>query len=89
MDARGEKLGGGPVDQSVDMLGIVSGAHFFRSSRVRQLCWVSIKGFHIRGLPMESVCVMNMDQRKKCTCRVYQVFPYRVYIDSNRHDSRI
>jgi hypothetical protein len=30
----GEKLGGGPVDQSAGVLGIVSGAPFLRSSRV-------------------------------------------------------
>jgi hypothetical protein len=31
----GEKLSGGPMDQSVGVLGIVSGALFLRSSRVR------------------------------------------------------
>jgi hypothetical protein len=31
----GEKLGGGPVDRSTGMLGIVSGALFLGSSRVR------------------------------------------------------
>jgi hypothetical protein len=31
----GEKLGGGPTDRSADVLGIVSGALFLGSSRVR------------------------------------------------------
>jgi hypothetical protein len=36
-----------------------------------------------------AVHMAYVDWRGKCTYRVYQVFPYRVYIDSNRHDSRI
>jgi hypothetical protein len=35
MDIRGEKLGGGPANRPVDMLGIMTGALFLRSSRVR------------------------------------------------------
>jgi hypothetical protein len=31
----GEKLGGGPADRSAGVLGIVSGAHFLGSNRVR------------------------------------------------------
>jgi hypothetical protein len=35
MNVLGEKLGGGPVDRSADVLRIVSGALFLRSGRVR------------------------------------------------------
>jgi hypothetical protein len=35
MNVRGEKLGGGPVDQSADVLRIVTGALFLRKSRAR------------------------------------------------------
>jgi hypothetical protein len=58
---------------------VESGVLFLGSSESVQLCWVSVKGYHVRGLPTESVRVVFVDWRKKCTCRVYQVFPYRVY----------
>jgi hypothetical protein len=35
MDVRGEKLGGGPANRPVDVLGIMTGALFLSSSRVR------------------------------------------------------
>jgi hypothetical protein len=41
----GEKLGGRPVDQSVGVLGIVSGALFLRSSRVCPTLLMASKRF--------------------------------------------
>jgi hypothetical protein len=54
---------------------VKSGAPFLGSSEFVQLCWVSVKGCHIRGLPTGSIRVAYVDWRKKCTCRVYQVSP--------------
>jgi hypothetical protein len=50
-----------------------SGALFLGSGESVQLCWVSVKGCHIRGLPTESVCVAYVDWCKKRMCHVYQV----------------
>jgi hypothetical protein len=68
---------------------VESGALFLRSSESVQLCWVSVKDCHVRGPPTENVCRAYVDWRGKRTWRVGQVFPCRVYIDSNRRDSRI
>jgi hypothetical protein len=65
------------------------GALFLGSSESVQLCWVSVKGCHVRGLPVGSVRQTYVDWRGKHACRVGRVFPCRVYIDSNRRDSRI
>jgi hypothetical protein len=37
-----------------------------------QLCWVSVKGYHVRGLPVGNVRVAYVDGCGKCMCRVYQ-----------------
>jgi hypothetical protein len=42
MDVLGDKLGGGPMDQSA-RLGVVSGALFLRSSSVRPMLLVACK----------------------------------------------
>jgi hypothetical protein len=47
------------------------------------------EGCHVRGLLAESVCRVCMDWSGKRTWHVGQVFPCRVYIDSNRRDSQI
>jgi hypothetical protein len=47
------------------------------------------KGCHVRGLPTGSVRRVYMDWHGKHTCHLGRVFPCRVYIDSNRHDSPI
>jgi hypothetical protein len=47
------------------------------------------QGRHVRGLPTESVRRACVDWSGKCMWHVDQVFPCRVYIDSNRHDSQI
>jgi hypothetical protein len=47
------------------------------------------KGCHVRGLPAGSVHQAYVDWREKRTCHIGRIFPYRVYIDLNRRDSRI
>jgi hypothetical protein len=85
----GEKLGGGPTDRSVDMLGTVSEALFLRSSRVYP---------NLLGQRERLLCIRTA--RGKCTCDVHgpaqeayvscvSGFPCRVYIDSNCRDFRI
>jgi hypothetical protein len=64
----------GPVGHSVGLRGGV-GSTFFRRSESVQLCWVSVKGCHVRKLPTESVRVTYIDPRKKRTCHMYQVSP--------------
>jgi hypothetical protein len=65
------------------------GALFLRSSESVQLCWVSVKGCHVRGPSVGSVRRTYVDWCGKRTCRFSWVFPCRVYIDSNHRDSRI
>jgi hypothetical protein len=48
-----------------------------------------VKGCHVWGLPTRSIHRAYVDWRGKRTYRVDRVFPYRVYIDSNHHNSRI
>jgi hypothetical protein len=55
---------------------------------VQHCRWLT-EGCHIRGLPVGSVCGAYVDWHGKCKCRVYQIFPCRVYIDSNRRHSQI
>jgi hypothetical protein len=85
----GREIGYGPMDRSAGVLWIASGAPFLESSGPAQLCWWLMKGCHIRGLPIGSVCRAYMDWRGKRTCHVGRVFPCRVYIDSNHRDSQI
>jgi hypothetical protein len=54
-----------------------------------QRCWWLAKGCHVHRLPAGSIRGAYMDWRGKRTCHVYRVFLYRMYIDSNLHDSRI
>jgi hypothetical protein len=68
---------------------VESGAFFLGSSESVQLCWVSVKGCHVWGSPTGSIHWAYVDWCGKRTWHVDQVFPYRVYIDSNRRDSRI
>jgi hypothetical protein len=68
---------------------VESGTLFLGISESVQLCWVSVKGCHVRGPPAGSVHVAYVDWRGKHTFYVDQVFSCRVYIDSNHHDSRI
>jgi hypothetical protein len=54
-----------------------------------QICRCLTKGCHVWGPPAGSVRRVYVDWHGKRTCRVGRVFPYRVYIDLNRCDSRI
>jgi hypothetical protein len=40
-----------------------------------QLCWISVKGCHVWGLPVGNVRVSYMDWHEKRVCYVYQVSP--------------
>jgi hypothetical protein len=46
---------------------VESRALFLRSSESVQLCWVSVKGCHVRGLPAGSVRRTYVDWRGKRT----------------------
>jgi hypothetical protein len=70
-------------------LGVESGALFLGSSESVQLCWVGVKGCHIRGPTIGSVRRAYVDWCGKGTYHIGRVFPCRVYIDSNRRDSQI
>jgi hypothetical protein len=83
------ETGYGPTDRSVGVLMIASGAIFLRSSDSVQLCRWLVEGCYVRGPPVGSVHRAYVDWCGKRTCRVGQVFPYRVYIDSNRRESWI
>jgi hypothetical protein len=48
-----------------------------------------VKGYHVRGLPAESMQWAYVDWRGKRMCHIGRIFPCRVYINLNRHDSRI
>jgi hypothetical protein len=85
----GEKLGGGPVDQSTNVLEIVPGALFLGTSRVRPTLLTANERLPRTWTATKTVRVIYVDWRGKRTCHVYRVFPCRVYIDSNRRDSRI
>jgi uncharacterized membrane protein YqaE (UPF0057 family) len=85
----GREAGYIPTDRSANALWIVSGALFLGSSGPAQLCWWLVKDYHIRGSPTGSVCRVYVDWHGKRTCRVGQVFPCRVCIDSNHYDSWI
>jgi hypothetical protein len=68
---------------------VESGALFLGSGESVQLCWVSVKGCHVRGPLAGSIRRAYVDWREKRTWRVGQVFPCRVYIDSNHRNSWI
>jgi hypothetical protein len=73
----------GPTGHSAGLRGGVG------SSESVQLCWVSVKGCHVRGSRVGSVRWAYVDWRGKRTCHVGRDFPCRVYIDSNHRDSQI
>jgi hypothetical protein len=54
-----------------------------------QICRRLVKGCHVRGPPVGNVRRAYVDWREKRTYRVSRIFPCRVYIDSNHHDSQI
>jgi hypothetical protein len=85
----GEKLDGGPMDRLADMLRIVSGALFLRSSRVRP----TLLGQREKLPHAGTVCGKRMNgvrgpaQEEYVAC--VSGFFYMVYIYLNRLDFRI
>jgi hypothetical protein len=75
MVVRREKLGGGPSDQLVDVLGIMSRALFLGSSEFIQLCCVHAKGCHARDRRHEPYGWRMRTTRGKRICHVGQVSP--------------
>jgi hypothetical protein len=73
-----------PADRSAGVLGIVSGALFLRSSDSVQPCRRLVEGCHVWGPPAGSIHWAYVDWCGKHMCHVG-----RVYIHSNRRDSRI
>jgi hypothetical protein len=84
----GRETEAGPIGHSTELRSGV-GSTFSRGSESVWFYWVNVKGCHVWGPPAGSVWVAYVDWCRKHMCCVYQVFPYRVYIDSNRCDSRI
>jgi hypothetical protein len=87
MVVRGEKLGGGPTDQSSSMLGIVSGFLFLESSRVHPTLLGQCKRLphtetahrkHTSG-----ICGLAQEAYVSYVLS----FSCMMYIDSSHHDS--
>jgi hypothetical protein len=85
----GEKLGGGPTDRSISELGIVSEAISLKSSRVRPILLMTSERLPYtetaRRKRTNSVCGLIQEAYMSCISDS----PYKVYINSNRHDSHI
>jgi hypothetical protein len=67
----------------------MSGALFLGSSRIRPNLLATREMVSRTGTTTGSVCRAYVDWHGKHTCCVDRVFPCRVYIDFNHHDSRI
>jgi hypothetical protein len=85
----GEKLGTDPWIGQPACCRLCRDPFFSGAVRSVQICRRLAKGCHVRGQPAGSVRRAYADWRGKRTCRVGRIFPCRVYIDSNRRDSRI
>jgi hypothetical protein len=85
----GEKLGGGPMDRSADVLRIMSGALFLRSSRIHLTLLGQCERLPHKGtVRRKRMCgVRGLAWKAYVSC--VSGFPCRVYIDLNRHSSRI
>jgi hypothetical protein len=89
MTVRGDKLGARPTDRSADVLRIVSGALFLRSSRVHP----TLLG-HYKMLPRMGTArrkrisgIRGLVRKAYVSC--VSGYPCRLYINSNRRDSWI
>jgi hypothetical protein len=78
----------GPTDHSAGLRGGV-GSTFSREQCIRPTLLTTHERLPRTGPPVGSVRWAYGDWRGKHTCRVGQVFPCRVYIDSNHRNSRI
>jgi hypothetical protein len=85
----GEKLGMDPWINQPAQCGLCREPIFSGAVGSVQFCRWLMKGCHLRGLSVGSVCQAYVDRRGKHTCCVDWVFPCRVYIDSNHYDSQI
>jgi hypothetical protein len=85
----GEKLGTNPRIGQPVCCGLCREPFFSRAVGYVQIYRCLMKGCHVRGPPIGSVCRAYVDWHGKRTCCVGRVFPYKVYIDSNRRDSQI
>jgi hypothetical protein len=89
MAGTGEKLGMDPRIGQLARWGLCREPFFLGAAALSIAVEDFAKGLHVRGSHAGSVCRAYVDWRGKHTCHVGWVSPYRVYIDSNRRDSRI
>jgi hypothetical protein len=89
MVGSGEKLGTDPQIGQPACCGLCREPFFSGAVALSIIVDDSVKGCHVPGLLAGSVCRAYMDWRGKRMCHIDQVFPYRVYIDSNHRDSWI
>jgi hypothetical protein len=85
----GEKLGMNPWIGQPTCCGLCREPFFSGAVGSVQIYRCLTKGCHIRGLPAGSVHRAYVYWHGKRMCRVGRVFLCRMYIDSNRRDSRI
>jgi hypothetical protein len=85
----GEKLGMNPRISQPACCGLCREPFFSGSVDLFKFVDDCVKGCHIRGPSIGNIRQTYVDWHGRHTCRVGQVFPYRVYIDSNRCDSQI
>jgi hypothetical protein len=85
----GEKLGTDRRIGQPTLCGLCREPFFSGAVGSVQICRCLVKCCHVRGPPTGSIRWVYVDWCGKRTCRVGRVFPCRVYIDSNRCDSRI
>jgi hypothetical protein len=82
----GREAGYGPMDRMAVVLRIVSGALLLRCSGSVQICWRLYKRLlYADRVRYMTICGLSVESM---WC-VGRVFPCRVYIDLNHHDSRI
>jgi hypothetical protein len=89
MAGMGEKLGMDPRIGQPARWGLCQELFFSGATTLSIAVEDFAKGYHVRGPPAGSVRRAYVDWRGKCACRVGRVSPCRVYLDSNRRDSRI
>jgi hypothetical protein len=85
----GEKLGTDPRINHPTCCGLCQEPIFSGAVALLNSIANCVKGCHVRRLPAGTIPWAYVDYRGKRTCHVDQVFPCRVYIDSNRRDSQI
>jgi hypothetical protein len=89
MATLGEKLGTNPQIGQPACCGLCREPFFSGAVTLSIVVDDFMKGCHVCGLSAGSVRGAYVNWRRKRMCRVDRVFPYRVYIDSNRRDARI